>query len=78
MAVKLPVTDDFLTCLFQQRMSCIKENAFYTEIIPAFYQLQRQCGVQSDDFVDMFIHCYGARLSADPSMALSESLFKSL
>lgn len=51
-------------------MSCVKENAFYTEIIPAFYQLQRQCGVLNDDFIDMFIHCYGARLSANPSMAL--------
>lgn len=70
LAVKLPVTDHFLTYLFQPRISCIKENAFYTEIIPAFHQLQRQCGVPNDDFVDMFIHCYGARLSADPSMAL--------
>lgn len=67
LAVKFPVTNDILTSIFQPAITCVKENAFYMEIVPALFQLQRECGINDDELIDIFIHSYGARLSADPS-----------
>lgn len=67
LAVKFPVRNDILTSIFQPTITCVKENAFYTEIVPALFQFQRECGVNDDDLIDIFIQCYGARLSLDTS-----------
>lgn len=67
LAIKLPVTNEVLASIFQPTVTCVKENSFYTEIIPAFFQLQRESGISKNDFIDVFIHCYGARTSLDPS-----------
>lgn len=67
LAVKFPVTTDVLTSLFQPTVTCVKENSFYTEIVPALFQLQRECGINDDNLIDMFIQCYGARQSLGSS-----------
>lgn len=65
-AVKFPVTEHTLTEMFQPSHTCIKENSFYTKVIPELIQLQYECGFDSNDMIDVFIRCYGARLSLDP------------
>lgn len=70
LAVKFPVTNDILTSIFQPTITCVKENAFYTEIVPALFQFQRECGINSNDLIDIFIQCYAARLSHDTSKSI--------
>lgn len=67
LAVKFPVTNAILTSIFQPSITCVKENAFYTEIVPALFQLQRECGINEDSIIDVFIRCFGARLSIGSS-----------
>lgn len=67
LAVKFPVTNDVLTSIFQPCVTCVKENSFYTEVVPALYQLQRECDINEDSLIDVFIQCYGARLSLGSS-----------
>lgn len=52
--------------IFQPAESCIKENGFYLEVIPSLLQLQRERGFGENELIDIFIHCYGARLSQNP------------
>lgn len=66
MVVKAPVTNTVLASIFQPAESCIKENGFYLEIIPSLLQLQRERGLGDNELIDIFIHCYGARLSQNP------------
>lgn len=66
LVIKFPVTDDTLTKMFQPTHTCLKENSFYTQVIPELIQLQYECGLASNDMIDIFIQCYGARLSLDP------------
>lgn len=54
--------------MFQPTESCIKENCFYTEIIPSLLQLQRERGLAENELIDIFIRCYGARLSLNPGI----------
>lgn len=65
LAVKFPVTNDILTSIFQPKITCVKENSFYVEIVPALFQFQRECGINDNDLIDVFIQCYGARNSLD-------------
>lgn len=73
LAVKFPVTNDILMTIFQPSVSCVKENSFYTEIIPALSQFQHEFNILDDTFFDMFIQCYGARLSLENT---SKNVFK--
>lgn len=66
MVVKSPVINEVFSSLFQPSDSCIKENGFYLEIIPSLMQLQRERGVPESRLADIFIRCYGARLSFNP------------
>lgn len=65
LVIKLPVKEDALKKLFQPSLTCAKENAFYTDIIPTLFQLQRDCKMSENDFIDVYVHCYGAQLSLD-------------
>ncbi|XP_031618118.1 uncharacterized protein LOC116337579 [Contarinia nasturtii] len=65
LAVKFPVTDGLLTSIFQPTITCVKENSFYMEIVPALFQFQRECGITDDNLIDIFIQCLGARFSLD-------------
>ncbi|XP_055323920.1 uncharacterized protein LOC129578808 isoform X2 [Sitodiplosis mosellana] len=65
LAVKFPVTNDILTAIFEPTITCVKENSFYVEIVPALFQFQRECGINENDLIDIFIQCYGARNSLD-------------
>lgn len=67
LAVKFPVTNAILTSIFQPSITCVKENSFYTEIIPALFQLQRECGINDANLIDVFIQCYGARITIGSS-----------
>lgn len=67
LAVKFPVTNDILTAIFQPTITCVKENAFYMTIVPALFQFQRECGINENNLIDIFIQCYGARNSLDTS-----------
>lgn len=67
LAIKFPVTNAILTEIFQPTITCVKENAFYTEIVPALFQFQREYGINDNDLIDIFIHCYGARISLESS-----------
>lgn len=73
LAVKFPVTNDILMTIFQPSVSCVKENSFYTEIIPALCQFQHELNILDNTFFDMFIQCYGARLSLENT---SKNVFK--
>lgn len=70
LAVKFPVTNPVLTSIFQPSITCVKENSFYTEIVPALFQLQRECGINENELIDVFIQCYGARISIGSSKKL--------
>lgn len=70
LAVKFPVTNEILTSIFQPSITCVKENSFYTEIIPALLELQRQCGIDDCDLIDIFVRCYGARITIGSSKKL--------
>lgn len=64
--VKAPVTNAVFASIFQPAESCIKENGFYLQVIPSLLQLQRERGLAENELIDVFIHCYGARLSHNP------------
>lgn len=70
LAVKFPVTNAILTSIFQPSITCVKENSFYTEIVPALFQLQRECGIDEHKLIDVFIRCYGARITIGGSKEL--------
>lgn len=61
--VKAPVTNTVFASIFQPAESCVKENGFYLEIIPSLRSLQRERGLGENELIDIFIRCYGARLS---------------
>lgn len=70
LAVKFPVTNAILTSIFQPSITCVKENSFYTEIVPALIQLQRERGINEYELIDVFIRCYGARITIGSSKNL--------
>lgn len=70
LAVKFPVTDAILTSIFQPSITCVKENSFYTEIVPALFQMQREFGTNESKLIDVFIQCYGARITIGGSKKL--------
>ena len=45
----------------------VKENGFYTDVIPALQQLQIDLKVPDEKQLDIFVKCFGARLSLDSS-----------
>lgn len=76
LAVKFPVTNEILTSIFQPSVTCVKENSFYVEILPALFQLQRECGFNENNLIDVFIQCYGARNSIGNSKNLEKLIGK--
>lgn len=75
LAVKFPVTNDLLTSIFQPTITCVKENSFYMDIVPVLFQFQRECGVNDDNLIDIFIQCHGARFSLDTRKRIFFSKF---
>lgn len=65
LVVKTPVTNEYLVSIYLPAISCVKENAFYSEFIPAMKQLQNEAGVPGSKQINGFIEYVGSRLSLD-------------
>lgn len=65
LVVKTPVTDEYLVTIYSPAITCVKENAFYSEFIPAMKQLQDEAKVPESEQINCFIEYVGSRLSLD-------------
>lgn len=65
LVVKSPVTNEYLKTIYLPAITCVKENAFYAELIPAMKQLQNDANVPESEQIDAFIEYIGSRLSLD-------------
>lgn len=77
LVVKTPVTDEYLVSIYLPAISCVKENAFYSQFIPAMKQLQIEAKVPETKQINGFIEYIGSRLSLEAGMfRLSDSMKK--
>lgn len=70
LVVKTPVRDEYLKSIFLPAISSVKENAFYSKIIPAMKQMQSDANVPEPEQIDCFIEYIGSRLSLDESKSI--------
>uniref|UniRef100_A0A336LYH8 CSON005181 protein n=1 Tax=Culicoides sonorensis TaxID=179676 RepID=A0A336LYH8_CULSO len=63
LVAKRPPKNEQLLSIFQTSRTFIKENCFYTVIIPKIYDFEREVGVPEDEKLKIFCDCYGARIS---------------
>lgn len=70
--VKTPATNPFLVAIFKPSWSFVKEVRFYSDIIPAIQQFERDANVPEEERLDVFIRCLGSRISLNPGI---ESFF---
>lgn len=63
LVVKTPVTDEYLVSIYLPAVSCVKENAFYSQFIPAMKQLQIEANVPETKQINGFIEYIGSRHS---------------
>lgn len=61
--VKTPVTNEYLASIYIPAISCVKENAFYSDFIPAMKKMQSEARVPEAKRINGFIECVGSRLS---------------
>lgn len=64
---KTPVTNPHLIEMFQPNITCVKENRFYSEIIPAIELFERILNSPNRSRTDAFIRCRGSRISLNSS-----------
>lgn len=65
LVAKFLPASEMLRAAFDTAVTFKKEVIAYTKIIPAFVQLQKEQGVPSDELINIFPKCYGARLNLD-------------
>lgn len=63
---KTSVVDPSYVQVFQPAITFVKENRFYSDIIPAIKYFEEISNVPDADRVDAFVKCFGSRISLDP------------
>lgn len=63
LVAKSPVTNEYLKSIYLPAITCVKENAFYSEFIPAMRQLQKEANVPDSKQINGFIEYVGSRRS---------------
>lgn len=71
MVAKTCVTDPEFVKIFQPTHTFVKENRFYSDIIPTLENFQVISNVPESERIDSFIRCFGSRISLN-----SGNLFK--
>lgn len=67
LVTKSSVTNPYLIDIFQPALTFVKETHFYTDIIPAIQQFERDHNVPENEKIDAFFRCFGSRISLNPS-----------
>lgn len=63
LVAKSPVTNKYLMTIYLPAITCVKENAFYSDFIPAMKQLQKEANVPDSKQINGFIEYVGSRRS---------------
>lgn len=71
---KTAVTNPYLVEIFQPSITFVKENHFYSDIIPALEIFQQSANVPKHERIDAFIKCPGSRISLDPSRVFMDCI----
>lgn len=66
MVAKTSVTDPNYIDVFQPALTFVKENRFYSDIVPALENLQKISNVPESERIDSFFRCFGSRISLKP------------
>lgn len=67
LVAKSAVTNPYLIEIFQPSLTFVKENHFYSDIIPALEIFQQNSNVPHSQQIDAFIRCPGSRISLNSS-----------
>lgn len=68
LVTKSAISNPYLVALFQPSRTFVKEVQFYTSIIPAIERFEVDSNIEPGDRLDIFIKCFGSRVSLDLSM----------
>lgn len=66
---KSAVTNPYLVQIFQPELSFVKENRFYSDIIPAMKIFEESFNVPQAEQIDAFIGCIGSRISLNSGVS---------
>lgn len=66
LVAKRPPKNEQLLSIFQTSRTFIKENCFYTVIVPCIQEFEQDVGILDGDKLNVFCECYGARISLSP------------
>lgn len=66
LVAKRPPKNEQLLSIFQTSRTFIKENCFYTVIVPCIQEFEQDVGVRDAEKLNVFCECYGARISLSP------------
>lgn len=64
--MKSSLTNPYLKEIFQPELTFVKENRFYSEIIPAIKRFENDLNLPREERIDAFIRCIGSRISLKP------------
>lgn len=67
MVSKTSVVDPSYVEVFQPEITFVKENGFYSDVLPTIKNFEEISHVPFTERIDAFVHCYGSRISLDPS-----------
>lgn len=63
---KSSVVNPYLIEIFQPELTFVKENRFYSDIIPAIKSFEETSHVPEEERIDAFMDCVGSRISLKP------------
>lgn len=66
LVAKRPPNNKQLLSIFQTSRTFIKENCFYTVIVPCIQEFEQHVGLRDNEKLSIFCECYGARISISP------------
>lgn len=70
LVTKTLITDPLWNGVLQPYVSFLKEAHFYSDVIPAIEQFERDANVQEAERINAFIRFFGCRLSLDTSKCM--------
>lgn len=65
LVAKKPPKNLQLAAIFQTARTFIKENCFYTQIVPCLSDFENEVGLCEEKKLELFCECFGARISAN-------------
>lgn len=65
LVAKTVVTNEYLVSIFQPTITSIKENAYYSKLIPAMKKIQDEHNIPESKQINIFVKCIGCRHSLD-------------